>query len=199
MAAGGPFDDDAFGAGLDARRLGGAVDFEAGDAGELAFFAAVIAGVGGGEDEDVAVVLVAGMEGEGGDAAAHIEDEVFFSGGVGGVEGVEAAFVFGDPEAGGEGVLGDEDGFFKRDLGEGAGEAEGRGRVGGAGEAGGGPGDALGEAVGGAGAWARARRGRIRRGGWRRGMRRMARGRVRLRSSVSVFSCFRVCIDFDVP
>ncbi|MFN9457298.1 MAG: hypothetical protein ACK6D7_07980 [Acidobacteriota bacterium] len=135
VAAGGPFDDDAFGAGLDARRLGGAVDFEAGDAGELAFFAAVIAGVGGGEDEDVAVVLVAGMEGEGGDAAAHIEDEVFFSGGVGGVEGVEAAFVFGDPEAGGEGVLGDEDGSFKRDLGEGAGEAEGRGRVGGAGEA----------------------------------------------------------------
>ena len=75
-------------------------------------------GVGGAKDEHLAVLLVAGMEGKGGDAAVPVQEEVFAGIGVVGWEAVDPASVLGDQQALGVGVLGDEDGVLEGVLGE---------------------------------------------------------------------------------
>ena len=124
MSSRGPLDDDPFRLGKQAGRVAARFQLESGNPAELLDAISVFVlpvfqlGVGGAEDEHLAVLLVARMEGEGGDAAVPVEEEVFAGIGIGRDETVNPAAVLGDQEALRVGVLSDEDGVLEGVLGE---------------------------------------------------------------------------------
>src|SRR6185436_8738197 len=112
------FDDDRLRFRTNVRRIASWLQLEAGDAAELRTLDLRVQMA---EHENVAVFGVLGMEGEGGDPALHVQEQVLLTGRVTRAEAVDFSWrVLGHHEAIRRRILRDEYGLLESELVEGA-------------------------------------------------------------------------------